>query len=253
MGFPRLHRRAGAALPGVSADDARPRSTGLIEDGGRVAGVRAETPAGGLDGSRRSRRRRRRPPFDRARAGRVRDRRSRRADGRAVDAAVAASRRSGADLGPHRSPAAILVMLNRDDLLAMRLCHRQGRVRRDPAGAACRPSARRSPGWPLICASAPASLRDWDDVKLLSVAVDRLRIWHRPGLLCIGDAAHAMSPIGGVGINLAIQDAVAAANILARPLLTRTRPRRRSARGSAPARSFRPGRRSGCRWSCRTG
>jgi 2-polyprenyl-6-methoxyphenol hydroxylase-like FAD-dependent oxidoreductase len=58
-------------------------------------------------------------------------------------------------------------------------------------------------------------LSDWSDVKLLSVAVDRLRVWHRPGLLCIGDAAHAMSPIGGVGINLAIQDAVAAANILA--------------------------------------
>ena len=62
-------------------------------------------------------------------------------------------------------------------------------------------------------------LRDWSDVKLLTVAVDRLRVWHRPGLLCIGDAAHAMSPIGGVGINLAIQDAVAAANILAPRLL----------------------------------
>jgi 2-polyprenyl-6-methoxyphenol hydroxylase-like FAD-dependent oxidoreductase len=61
-------------------------------------------------------------------------------------------------------------------------------------------------------------LRDWDDVKLLTVRVDRLKTWHRPGLLCIGDAAHAMSPIGGVGINLAIQDAVAAANILAAPL-----------------------------------
>jgi 2-polyprenyl-6-methoxyphenol hydroxylase-like FAD-dependent oxidoreductase len=58
-------------------------------------------------------------------------------------------------------------------------------------------------------------LADWSDIKLLSVAVDRLRQWYRPGLLCIGDAAHAMSPIGGVGINLAIQDAVAAANILA--------------------------------------
>jgi 2-polyprenyl-6-methoxyphenol hydroxylase-like FAD-dependent oxidoreductase len=58
----------------------------------------------------------------------------------------------------------------------------------------------------------------WDDVKLLSVKVDRLRQWHRPGLLCIGDAAHAMSPIGGVGVNLAVQDAVAAANILAAPL-----------------------------------
>lgn len=55
---------------------------------------------------------------------------------------------------------------------------------------------------------------DWDDIKLLSVRVDRLRRWYRPGLLCIGDAAHAMSPAGGVGINLAIQDAVATANLL---------------------------------------
>ncbi|OOG36473.1 FAD-dependent oxidoreductase [Polaromonas sp. A23] len=61
-------------------------------------------------------------------------------------------------------------------------------------------------------------LASWDDIKLLSVTVDRLERWYRPGLLCIGDAAHAMSPIGGVGINLAIQDAVAAANILARAL-----------------------------------
>lgn len=61
-------------------------------------------------------------------------------------------------------------------------------------------------------------LQDWDDVKLLTVTVDHLKTWHRPGLLCIGDAAHAMSPIGGVGINLAIQDAVAAANRLAGPL-----------------------------------
>ncbi|MGB8543598.1 MAG: FAD-dependent oxidoreductase [Candidatus Acidiferrales bacterium] len=58
-------------------------------------------------------------------------------------------------------------------------------------------------------------LKSWDDIKLLTVVIDRLKKWHRPGLLCIGDAAHAMSPIGGVGINLAIQDAVAAANILA--------------------------------------
>jgi 2-polyprenyl-6-methoxyphenol hydroxylase-like FAD-dependent oxidoreductase len=61
-------------------------------------------------------------------------------------------------------------------------------------------------------------LKTWDDIKLLSVAVNRLRQWSRPGLLCIGDAAHAMSPIGGVGINLAVQDAVAAANILSQPL-----------------------------------
>jgi 2-polyprenyl-6-methoxyphenol hydroxylase-like FAD-dependent oxidoreductase len=61
-------------------------------------------------------------------------------------------------------------------------------------------------------------LRDWDDVKLLTVLVDRLERWSCPGLLCIGDAAHAMSPVGGVGINLAIQDAVATANLLAEPL-----------------------------------
>jgi 2-polyprenyl-6-methoxyphenol hydroxylase-like FAD-dependent oxidoreductase len=64
-----------------------------------------------------------------------------------------------------------------------------------------------------------AELREWDNVKLLTVKVDRLRLWHRPGLLCIGDAAHAMSPVGGVGINLAIQDAVAAANLLAAPIM----------------------------------
>jgi 2-polyprenyl-6-methoxyphenol hydroxylase-like FAD-dependent oxidoreductase len=58
----------------------------------------------------------------------------------------------------------------------------------------------------------------FDDVKLLSVSLDRLTRWHRPGLLAIGDAAHAMSPVGGVGINLAVQDAVAAANVLAAPL-----------------------------------
>jgi 2-polyprenyl-6-methoxyphenol hydroxylase-like FAD-dependent oxidoreductase len=63
-----------------------------------------------------------------------------------------------------------------------------------------------------------AELKDWGDVKLLTVAVDRLRQWWRPGLLCIGDAAHAMSPIGGVGVNVAVQDAIAAANILAAPL-----------------------------------
>lgn len=66
-------------------------------------------------------------------------------------------------------------------------------------------------------------LEDFDAVKLLTVAVDRLPLWQRPGLLIIGDAAHAMSPIGGVGINLAIQDAIATANLLAEPLLRKGR------------------------------
>ncbi len=59
-----------------------------------------------------------------------------------------------------------------------------------------------------------AEIKTWDDVRLLVVSVDRLPLWHKPGLLCIGDSAHAMSPIGGVGVNVAIQDAIAAANIL---------------------------------------
>jgi 2-polyprenyl-6-methoxyphenol hydroxylase-like FAD-dependent oxidoreductase len=65
-----------------------------------------------------------------------------------------------------------------------------------------------------------AEVKSWDDVKLLTVAVNRLERWTRPGLLCIGDAAHAMSPIGGVGVNLAVQDAVATANLLASKLVS---------------------------------
>jgi len=69
-----------------------------------------------------------------------------------------------------------------------------------------------------------AELESFDSIKLLSVAVDRLDSWSREGFLCIGDAAHAMSPIGGVGINLAVQDAIAAANILV-PVFRSGRPR----------------------------
>lgn len=72
---------------------------------------------------------------------------------------------------------------------------------------------------PAFAARIDATLTDWADTGFLEVRVDRLRRWHRPGLLCIGDAAHAMSPVGGVGLNLAVQDAVAAANLLAEPLL----------------------------------
>ena len=68
-------------------------------------------------------------------------------------------------------------------------------------------------------ANRTGEIKSWDDAKLLTVSVDRLRRWYRPGLLCIGDAVHAMSPIGGVGINLAVQDGVASANLLAGPLV----------------------------------
>jgi 2-polyprenyl-6-methoxyphenol hydroxylase-like FAD-dependent oxidoreductase len=64
-----------------------------------------------------------------------------------------------------------------------------------------------------------ADVKNWDDVKLLTVAINRLARWTRPGLLCIGDAAHAMSPVGGVGVNLAVQDAVATANLIAEKLI----------------------------------
>ena len=69
-----------------------------------------------------------------------------------------------------------------------------------------------------ILKSGLSDLKSWDDVKLLTVAINRLKRWTRPGLLCIGDAAHAMSPVGGVGVNLAVQDAVATANLLAAKL-----------------------------------
>jgi 2-polyprenyl-6-methoxyphenol hydroxylase-like FAD-dependent oxidoreductase len=93
-----------------------------------------------------------------------------------------------------------------------------------------------------VLSPLPAERMQENDVHLLSVRIDRLKRWWRPGLICIGDAAHAMSPIGGVGVNLAIQDAVAAANILAMPLYSRTSISLLSRRDAR----FRPGQRSGC-------
>jgi 2-polyprenyl-6-methoxyphenol hydroxylase-like FAD-dependent oxidoreductase len=108
----------------------------------------------------------------------------------------------------------ILVMLDRGDYWQCAFVIRKGaaeEIRRRGMAAFRQEVASVQP----TLAERVDEIRDWDQVKLLTVAVDRLRHWYRPGLLCIGDAAHAMSPIGGVGINLAIQDAVAAANILA--------------------------------------
>jgi 2-polyprenyl-6-methoxyphenol hydroxylase-like FAD-dependent oxidoreductase len=75
---------------------------------------------------------------------------------------------------------------------------------------------------PFLAGRCAEALDSWDKIKLLTVQINHLERWSTPGLLCIGDAAHAMSPVGGIGINIALQDAVAAANILAEPLLTRT-------------------------------
>jgi 2-polyprenyl-6-methoxyphenol hydroxylase-like FAD-dependent oxidoreductase len=111
----------------------------------------------------------------------------------------------------------IMVMLDRGDYWQCGFVIRKGG--NDAVRAAGLEALRRS-----VAELAPFAadhvndIADWDQVKLLTVAVDRLRTWYRDGLLCIGDAAHAMSPVGGVGINLAIQDAVAAANILTEPL-----------------------------------
>ena len=190
--------------------------TALIEENGRVNGVRAETPDGGLtvradlvvgaDG---------RHSTVRESAGFVVD------DlGAPMDVLWMRLSRHADDPGQtlgRIDAGSILVMLNREDYWQCAFVIAKGgfdEIRRRGLPAFREQIARLVP----YLRERTLELRDWDDVKLLSVAVDRLRVWYRPGLLCIGDAAHAMSPIGGVGINLAIQDAVAAANILAAPL-----------------------------------
>jgi 2-polyprenyl-6-methoxyphenol hydroxylase-like FAD-dependent oxidoreductase len=189
---------------------------GLIEEGGRIAGVQAMTPDGplairsalvvGCDG---------RHSIVRDKAGlKVEElgapmdvlwfRLSRRADDNVATGGVFL-------------PGRIFVMLNRGDYWQCAYVIPKGSV--DEVHRKGLPAFRAD-----IASAVPAfrerasEIADWDQVKLLTVAVDRLDRWHRSGLVCIGDAAHAMSPIGGVGINLAIQDAVAAANIVAEPL-----------------------------------
>jgi 2-polyprenyl-6-methoxyphenol hydroxylase-like FAD-dependent oxidoreductase len=122
-----------------------------------------------------------------------------------------------ADAFGHIEAGRILVMLDRGAHWQCAFVIPKGsasELQKKPIGEFCRMLLDLSP-W---LGERVNEVRSWDDVKLLTVAVDRLSQWWRPGFLCIGDAAHAMSPIGGVGINLAVQDAVAAANILAEPL-----------------------------------
>jgi 2-polyprenyl-6-methoxyphenol hydroxylase-like FAD-dependent oxidoreductase len=111
-------------------------------------------------------------------------------------------------------PGRIIVMLNRGTYWQCAFVIPKGGIEtiRSAGLAAFRNSVASLLGFP---SDRAGEIHSWDDVKLLTVKVDRLESWCKPGLLCIGDAAHAMSPIGGVGINLAVQDAVAAANILA--------------------------------------
>jgi len=194
----------------------RTEATYLIEEGGRVTGVRAKNPDGeiefradlvvGCDG---------RHSTLRARAGM-----------HSVDIGAPmdvlwfrVSRHEGdtTETFGHMDAGRMLVMLNRTDYWQCAYLIPKGGI--DAVKAKGLKAFRDN-----IAFMSPflrdrlGQIASWDDVKLLTVAVDRLTRWHRPGLLCIGDAAHAMSPIGGVGINLAIQDAVAAANILAAPL-----------------------------------
>jgi 2-polyprenyl-6-methoxyphenol hydroxylase-like FAD-dependent oxidoreductase len=192
--------------------------TDLIEDGGRVAGVVVRTAKGtesiradlvvGADG---------RSSIVRARAGlSVQD------FGAPID--VLWMRLSRRPDDPHQvlgyiDAGHVFVMLDRGDYWQCAFVIGKGQFDEKRKGDI-------SPFRQEIVSVAPGladrvgELRTWDDVKLLTVKVDRLRTWYREGLLCIGDAAHAMSPIGGVGINLAIQDAVATANLLA-PCLAR--------------------------------
>jgi 2-polyprenyl-6-methoxyphenol hydroxylase-like FAD-dependent oxidoreductase len=189
--------------------------SGLMEDSGRIVGVKAKTPAGevqvradlvvGADG----------------RSSVVRDRSGLPVDdlGAPMDVLwMRLSRHSGDPATVLRfDRGKLLVMLDRGDYWQVGLVIRKGgaeQMRQKDIELLRAGIVELAP----FLKDRAHELHTWDDVKLLTVKVDRLRQWWRPGLLCIGDAAHAMSPIGGVGINLAIQDAVAAANLLAGPL-----------------------------------
>jgi 2-polyprenyl-6-methoxyphenol hydroxylase-like FAD-dependent oxidoreductase len=186
--------------------------TGIIEEAGTVTGVKAKTPAGelevradlivGADGRR---------SIVRERAGlSVLDL------GSPMDVLWMRMSRKPDDPGQtfgRFDSGRIMVFLNREEYWQIAYVIPKGKadeLRQQGLPAFRQELVRLAP----FLQSRVDELCDWDDIKLLTVAVDRLNRWFQPGLLCIGDAAHAMSPIGGVGINLAIQDAVATANIL---------------------------------------
>lgn len=190
--------------------------TGLIEETGHVVGLQATTPDGPLevraslvvaaDG---------RHSVIRARAGLTVDE-----FGAPMDVLwFRLSRRPGDPEDPRArfDIGRIFIMLNRGDYWQCGFVIPKGSL--EPLRQRGLPAFRDSVAQLApFAADRVGELSDWNAIKLLTVQVDRLPQWYRPGLLCIGDAAHAMSPVGGVGINLAIQDAVAAANLLAAPL-----------------------------------
>jgi 2-polyprenyl-6-methoxyphenol hydroxylase-like FAD-dependent oxidoreductase len=193
-------------------------ATGLIEDGDRVAGATADGPDGALTI---------RAPLTIAADGRHSVLRG--AAGLAVEEFGAPMdvlwfRLSRRPDDPRETfgrveTGHLMIMLNRDSYWQIAFIIRKGGDAELRGGDIARFRDDVTKVSPFL-ADRLGELRSWNDVKLLSVQVDRLSRWHRPGFLAIGDAAHAMSPIGGVGINLAIQDAVATANILSGPLRT---------------------------------